>query len=154
MSLPSPVAQPRPSRQWALRIRVRISRRQLERRLAKGEEAASHPALALRATQLVEPRSRECLAAHLERLVVESRTRGRELSAAAPIAYGRVVASRDELRAIADSLRAPKPVQARGVAMLATLLTDAASPLFAPSDGDLFELYLESVKRHLVQGPA
>lgn len=150
---PSLVAQQTPPRQLALRTRVLLSRRQLDRRLAKGEKP-DHPALALRAAQLVERKNRERLAAHLERLVDESKTKGRELSAAAPIAYGRVVASRDELRSIADSLRGTKPIQARGVAMLSTLLTDAASPLFAPGAGDLFQVYLRAVQRHLLPGPA
>jgi hypothetical protein len=138
---------------WATRARVLLTRRQLDRRLAKDDEAASDPALALRAAQLLRPKNRERLAADLERLIQESEVGRPRLSAAVPLDHGRVLSSREALLSIADALRTAEVIRPRGVAMLSALLSQADSPLFAPTDGDLFELYLQTVQRHLVPEP-
>jgi hypothetical protein len=113
-------------------LRALLNRQRLDARLAAGEGPADDPALALRAAQLCAPRTRHRLAVGLERALTDDGRRG--LSAAAPIDRGAVNAARPYLAQLAAVLRSPAPVAPQGVARALRLLSDVASPLYAPAE--------------------
>lgn len=133
---------------WAARLRAP----QLDRELAAGHSA--HPGhdapgqsapvghgapgqsavLELRAARLTGQRSRRRLAAGLARVrcSLDDPTAG--LTAAIRPDRREVVAARTAIATLERRLRAPRPVRARGMAMLQMLLTEDASPLYRPAE--------------------
>lgn len=112
----------------ALRIRTRWKRRQLDEDLSRGVDPATTPALSLRATQLRSPAVRSDMAGALVKTLDDAR--GPE-----PFSI-RLQPHRAEIRECADDLLAlvlrledNQPVDIRGAAMTALLLTSGASPL-------------------------
>jgi hypothetical protein len=104
--------------------------------LANGEWPESRPALALRSARLIAPPMRRRLARSLRFHVDEARRRRAPLHAPWPAAPpplraggSHVADAADELLALADLLEGLAPVEARGVALVSVLLTDADSPL-------------------------
>jgi hypothetical protein len=129
------------------RLAARLRARRLDRSLAHGDDPESGAALALRAATLTGPRRRRALAVTLERIAAaagETRPRHR---ARPPETRSAVATLAPQLRALAGHLAQPGPVAARGVAEVALLLTDGASPLHA-SRGDLRGA-VERATRHL-----
>jgi hypothetical protein len=61
-----------------------------------------------------------------------------------PIAIEQVAEARESLLRIADQLRGPEPVAARGVAMVERLLTDAGSVLYTESARGAVELQVRA----------
>lgn len=116
-------------------LRARLMHNSLDRRLAAG--AASHGSrlLAVRAAQLLTPRSRSRLAGRWDQLAIEAR----HLSAQdrrRGIVPGRSRAETVELLdSVAAALRADRMVLARGVALAATTLGTAANALGPLHDG-------------------
>jgi hypothetical protein len=114
------------------RLRVLLSHRRLDARLAEGEWPTSDAELELRAAQLCAPRTRRRLAIGLERALTDD---GRpSWSAAAPIDRRAVDDARPYLAQLAAMLRSPEPVAPRGVARALRLLTEVPSPLYAPAE--------------------
>ncbi len=114
-----------------LRLRVLLARPRLDQRLAAGEPVDGDPALAVRAAQLRSPRTREYVAAALERALADDGRRG--LTAAIPMDAQALRAARPVLEDLVAALRAPVPVEARGVALVQRLLTDGVGPLYMPT---------------------
>lgn len=127
-------ARGRALRELLLRARTRTQRRRLDARIARGAERNCDRALALRESQLVGPRERRRLATRLEEVLTE-RVRQTVWSSAVPIDYKAVEVARPVLTEIVLSLRSVDIVEPRGVVLGWRLLTDAASPLFAPPGG-------------------
>jgi len=100
--------------------------------LAEGADPSASPALRLRAAQLASPRSRGALAAGLERVVDDAEQPARGLTSAVPLQRREILAARADLVSLArDVIEADAP-QAHGLALVARLLTDGGSPLYAP----------------------
>lgn len=131
------VGAPVPALLVRLRARARADR--LERRLFDGERVAGDAVLAARAWQLTRPRACVRLAVALDAVLGEAAGEepcGRD-GAAVPVRRAAVAVARDELVRAGARLRAPRPVQPRGVAMLRRLLRDGNGPLYAPGpEGD------------------
>jgi hypothetical protein len=118
----------------ALRIRVSVRRRVLDKDLARGDSPLRSDAHALRARQLVEGRSRERLAKALERLV-EGAERTPSPSDIVWLPKREILDARIGLLSLARRLRDGRPVYACGVAMVSQLVCDGTGPAFAPRAG-------------------
>lgn len=118
----------------AVRIHVSTHRLSLDRELARGDNPLGSAALALRARQLVSPRTRERLAATLERLV-ECAKRRPAPSEIVWVPHREILETRSELLGLASRLRDARPVYARGVAMVSRLIHDGTGPAFTPHAG-------------------
>jgi len=128
-----------------------VRRFRLDSELAGGVDPRSRPTLALRAEQLVRRRCRHRLAISVERLVRQvDAERGYWLSAAIPFLHDQVAEARETLLAIVEALRATKPIQPRGVAMVAQLLMDTAtSPLYVASVHGALQLRAHAALEHM-----
>lgn len=112
------------------RIVVRLRPRRLDRALARGVPPEASPALALRAQHLTEPEQRGSIARELRRIIREAHeTRRPTLSRIMP-SRARVRVAHEQLIRLADTLEAPGPVAAGGVAQARMLLTDGTGPLY------------------------
>jgi hypothetical protein len=105
-----------------------------DRRLAAGADPASSRELSLRASQLRSPARRIRLASSLERVVSEAFDQRLGFTTQAPLRSAEVRSCADELSALAHRLRDRRPVNARGVAMAASLLFDGTGPLFTKTE--------------------
>jgi hypothetical protein len=114
-----------------LRLRVYLTRGTLDRQIASGRPYLSTPALALRAQQLAEPRTRLQVARTLRKIVefADQRTAGRALSAVViePTAVRR---ARHPILGLAERLESAAKLNPAGVARAQVLITDGLSPLF------------------------
>ena len=120
----------------ALRLRVFVRRRRLDRQIVAGD-AGDAPEFALRARQLTRPHSQRVVARSLRRIVehVDAVGGGPDLSAIL-VDRGAVRASRQAILGLADRLDRAGDVSSRGMVLVADLLTDGAtSPLYAAGDG-------------------
>ena len=118
---------------WRLRASVRLQRFALDRRLADRSDPARSPELDLRARQLTGDHERLTLAERLESVLREAEHVELELTARVLLQRDAILAARPQLRALIDDLRAiedPAPV---GVARASLLVSDGASPLYAPA---------------------
>jgi hypothetical protein len=115
-----------------LRVRVLATRRSLDEQLACGASPARTDALAVRARQLVSRRTRQQVAAGLERLVREAERPVPLHPAALSLPRRQIVELRAALLGIAACLREARPVYAHGMAVLWRLLTDGAGPVYDP----------------------
>lgn len=120
-----------------LRLKVRLTRARLDRELVSGRPCESSPALALRARQLLDSRTRRESAHHLRDIVryVDRSRAGRALTAVV-IERAAVRAGREAILGLAERLEGTAPVSVRGVARVQVLLTDGReSPFFNPHCG-------------------
>jgi len=133
---PRRLPPPRP----ALSARARAWLRQdaLERRLLDGEAltAPTGDDLAARAWQLTRPRARARMTRTLTGVLLEAGEPAARRGAAVPVRRSEVEVARDEIARVVARLRDPRPVRARGMAMLRRLLTDGDGPLYAPNAED------------------
>jgi hypothetical protein len=139
--VPRQEARDRPSI-W-VRLRVRWKRRELDAALADGVNPAKSEELALRAKQLREPATRARIAAGIEnlfRLATEGPgPRATTAMVVSTFDRHRVAANQPGLAALAQRLRSPGPHTVRGLAMAATLVDDAESPLYTHNKVDDLE---------------
>jgi hypothetical protein len=121
------------ARHIALRLKVFASRGRLDREIATGGAPEADAALALRARQLTEARSQQRTARHLRGVVddVERRAPGPVISAVV-IEPRAVREGRGAIMQLAERLERSGSVDARGVILARTLLTNSRSPLFDP----------------------
>jgi hypothetical protein len=114
-----------------LRLKVHLTRGTLDRQIASGRPYLSTPALALRAQQLAEPRTRRQVARTLRKIVehADRRTAGPVLSAVVvePVAVRR---ARHPILGLAERLESTAQVNPAGIARAEVLITDGLSPLF------------------------
>jgi len=114
-----------------LRLRVYVTRGALDRQIATGRPCESTPALALRARQLADARTRRQIARSLRGIVnyADYRASHRVISASVvePTAVRR---ARHPILGLAERLEGTAPVNPAGVARAQVLLTDGLSPLY------------------------
>jgi len=114
-----------------LRARVWLRRGALDRKLASGAEGTASRELALRAAQLAGPHARRRLAAGLERVLDDAERPTRGLTAAVPLQRREILAARAEILALAREVVEAEPVGVHGLALVAGMLSDGDSPLYA-----------------------
>lgn len=114
-----------------LRLRVHVTRGRLDRRIAAGESGVAVPELALREAQLTSPRNQQRIARDLRRVVAyaDEHRGGRPISSVA-IYTQAVRRGRWALAELAEQLERAGAVDARGIVLARSLLTDGLSPLF------------------------
>lgn len=108
------------------RLTAQVLGARLDRELAAGRAPEWSRRHAARAERIVSLPFRQALADDWERLT-QPRTRKARLPQ-----WHRVAAAEPAIRLLADRLRAPLPVPARGVALAGLLLTDGGGPLYNP----------------------
>jgi hypothetical protein len=131
---PSPATDAAPS--FTLRLRTWWKRHRLDEQLSRGADPASTAELGLRSAQLRSRAVRSDLAdALVERLnnarLVEP------LMVKVRLQYRDILDCADELMALVQRLRDERPVEVRGAAVTARLLTDRAGPLYRPGGPSL-----------------
>jgi hypothetical protein len=129
------------------RVQARLRSRTLDRRLARGVDPDGGPALAARAAYLTRRCTRERIAEDIERFV-EYAERAPSRVTVAP-ARTAVHANRDELRCLAETLRGPSPVYARGIAELVVLLGDGTGPAYCDRRGEALARRVRGVQTAL-----
>jgi hypothetical protein len=122
---------------WWDRIRARLLSVQLDRRLASGRSPDSSAPLALRARELLSPRTREDIASAFDRLAAPWTEPDTPRHLPMP-ARSQNHASR-EMAALAQRMRSG-PVAVSGLASASLLLTDGTGPLYHPLHADSLEL--------------
>jgi hypothetical protein len=114
-----------------LRLKVYLARGRLDRRIAAGADRAGSEQLALRATQLSDPRNQRRIARDLRRVVAYAdRQRPGAAISAVVIDAPSVRRGRRAIAELAEQLERAGPADPRGVALAAAMLSDGASPLF------------------------
>lgn len=115
---------------WRARVTARLRANRLDTELARGA-APTRTALALRAQNLGERRTRERLGRSVRRILDDA-------CADRPPSAGRVTTQRSEVLAaareldrLAETLLTPGPVAASGVAQVRLLLINGAGPLYS-----------------------
>ena len=125
------------SRVHSLRIHFRtaVHRATLTRALAEGADPTGHDELALRARQLTSERTRGMLARTLRRSIADASRSARTRSAVPIIDRRAVIDAEAAIAEMIERLRAPRPVQAQGMALLERIITnaDGSSPLYNSS---------------------
>jgi hypothetical protein len=117
-----------------VRLRARARRLGLDRALATGADPSASPLLAARAVQLVDPGTRQQIAASLEQLVsTMHRQRRRVQTLPLP---GAVRANQDALIELARMLRQREVSYAQGVAMVELILRDGTGPAYTDPSGE------------------
>ena len=114
---------------WRERVAARLSANRLDTELARGA-APTRAALALRARDLGERRTRERLGRSIRRILDDARGDRPPSIARVPIQRSEVLAAAWELDRIAETLLTPGPVAASGVAQVRLLLINGAGPLY------------------------
>lgn len=117
----------------AARLVARLRAHSLDRALMDGANPATTAQLAAHAARLTSPSMRASVAGCLERLAraeSEVRNHARVLPFTAAVR-----ANTHTLSELAETLRGPRPVYARGVAMLRRLVQDGTGPAYADRDG-------------------
>jgi hypothetical protein len=137
---PNPVGRSRPS--LFARLRTRWRRDKLDQQLARGADPQSSAELSLRAAQLGSDSGRSTLANALVAALGDAR--GPNLGAFRMKTRRRHAAIRDaadDLLALVVRLREDRPIDVRGAAMAARLLSDRGSPLHRDSGQDLQDAF-------------
>jgi hypothetical protein len=109
-------------------LRVWRQRELLDTALADGAEPDEDAAIALRAHQLIDPRTRRSIAAAIRSLVDDAADPPRALGAEPPLRRGALLAARGDLLEIAERMDGGVSPQAAALASL--LVWDSASPLY------------------------
>jgi hypothetical protein len=125
---------PRPA--VALRLRTRWKRRDLDRELSRGADSGESPELTLRAAQLRSPAERWRLAERLQETLDDARATDTFTLKLKPH-RAEIRDCADDFLALIRRLRDEWPIDVRGAAMTAWLLTDKESPLDRASGAPL-----------------
>lgn len=107
---------------------------ELDRQLAAGASPGTSALLAIRSERLTSRRYRARVAAGLARAVRDAEATTHGFSAAIRTDRREVIAARTVLATLDRRLRADEPVSAQGIALLDSLLTDGAGPLYRPTE--------------------
>jgi len=132
------------------RIAARLRSHELDLSLASGAAPESSLGLAVRAQALARPHVRRYLARSLERILTEA-TRPPGLRPT-PMSQGRrraVGEAAADLTALITRLRSTGPVNARGVAQVAVLLSDGGGPLYTGVTEPDLHAAIEQALTHL-----
>jgi hypothetical protein len=125
------------------RLLARVLAARLDLQLASGTRPEANALLAARAMFLTSARYRRALATSLRRMLAasavqlasphpmaEARSPRAALKPHFPLRRDLIAGSARELSGLASCLTAPRPVPARGVALVSQLLTDGCGPLY------------------------
>jgi hypothetical protein len=135
---------------WRNHLVAHARGRRLDRDLAAGIATWRSPTHAARALQLTSPRNRRQLARSLERLLEHADDpRIYFMSAVVTPPRRQVREARSLIVEIVSRLRSRDPVDAPGVARLATLLRDGAGPCYSRSQAGALTTALENVTSSL-----
>jgi len=115
---------------WRERVTARLRANRLDTELARGA-APTRAAMALRAQNLGERRTRKRLGRTVRRILDDARTDRPPSIVRVPIQRSEVLAAAGELDRIAETLLTPGPVAASGVAQVRLLLINGAGPLYS-----------------------
>jgi hypothetical protein len=115
---------------WRERVAARLSANRLDTELARGA-APTRAALALRAQDLGERRTRERLGRSIRRILDDARTDRPPPIARVQAQRSEVLAAAWELDRIAETLLTAGPVAASGVAQVRLMLINGAGPLYS-----------------------
>lgn len=119
----------------------------LDTQLAAGLSPDDERLRAIRADALVLPNRRRWLATQYDELASEARRQPPFPDLRPPLARRAILAAEGELHRLAQALRSPLPVPARGVALASLLLTDGTGPVYNPySRRSLTEELRESIR--------
>jgi hypothetical protein len=138
---PVPEFHPTPSRSapsLAVPAWTRLRRRRIDQELALGADPGASASLAHRAAQLQSRRERARLANALVETLGDAR-RGEPVTIRVRPQRAVVRDSADDLMGLVLRLRDDRPVDVRGAAMIARLVSDRAGPLRRPGDVDLHD---------------
>jgi hypothetical protein len=120
----------RPNSAW-VRLRVAVHRGDLTRALAEGTDPSATYELALCARRLTSERHRRALARSLRLTIAGAHKPAITRTQIVIINRGAVLEAEDALAELIERLGSPNPVQARGMAILERILTNAdRSPLY------------------------
>ena len=126
------------------RLAARLKGHALDRALIAGADPAATPQLAARAAMLTSASMRREVARGLDRLALGEREALRRWQVRP---FRRTsTANAPELRALAARLRGPGPLYARGIAILARLLTEGTGPAYSDRRGDLLAQRLRDAR--------
>jgi hypothetical protein len=117
-----------------VRLRTRARRLELDRLLAAGADPSASPLLAARAAQLVEPSTRQRIAACLEQFAFAA-DRPSSRVKTLPL-RGAVRPNQEALLDLARTLRRGQLQYARGIAMLELILADGTGPAYTEPTAD------------------
>ena len=117
-----------------LGLRVRLRRLALDRALADGQRPEASSLLALRAAQLTRPKEVALVADRIDTILHDVDHPHPGFSARVPVQRAQVVAARPFVANLAERLREVEHPGAAGVARARLLVTDGASPFYAPCD--------------------
>jgi hypothetical protein len=140
---PVPEFQPNPGSAPSLAVRVwtRLRRNRLDQELALGADPGGSASLGHRAAQLQSRGERARLANALVEAVGDAR-RGEPVTIRVRPQRAVVRDSADDLLGLVLRLRDDQPIDVRGAAMTARLVSDRASALRRPGDVDLQDAIL------------
>jgi hypothetical protein len=128
---------------------ARLRSRKLDAQLAAGIPPEKSRQLAVRAAMLTAPDSRELLAACWEDLVHAAQLPARRYDPRVPVASAQVKAAEEDIAGLVQTLRAPQPVAARGMAEATDLLQDGRGPVYNPNSRRGLPAAVRDAKRHL-----
>jgi hypothetical protein len=111
-------------------LAARLRSWSLDRELALGVPPEASTVLALRAQALVRPASRKQLAEDIDGIIRRARDGRMFTRGEVPLRRRAVLRAAGDLERLAEALRAPGPVAARGVARVRLLLTDGRGALY------------------------
>jgi hypothetical protein len=137
----------RPAPGLRIRTSTRLQRDRLDRELAHGADSGSTPQLSLRAAQLRSHAERARIANALIEAVGEAR-QGDPVTIRPRPHRKDVRESAEDLLALVARLRDDLPIDVRGAAMAARLVSDREGPLRTKSEQDLREA-IESTRHAL-----
>lgn len=115
-----------------MRWRVHLRAHALDHEIAAGADVDANPLLRRRAEQLTAPKRRREQAAKIEQVIDMAERRSVINSAELPIDRPEVIEARAILLQLQVRLAGADPVTPRGMAMVAWLLGNGESPVFAP----------------------
>jgi hypothetical protein len=130
---PGRPSDPRRSASIATRLRAWWRRPDLDRALASGADPSQDDVLSLRAAQLTEPRTLECLATSIEAATELAAMGGARATELVQLRKRAVLDARPALLGLALRLRDQAIVAPQGAAMASHLVGSSNSPLFANS---------------------
>jgi hypothetical protein len=102
----------------------------LDRQLAAGRAPRSSQALAIRAREICAPGARRELARRWTNVLEQARQQPVPRLVRAPLQRGAVIAAAQDLHEMISVLTSGRRIDARGVAMARSLLTDGTGPLY------------------------
>ena len=117
-----------------MRLRARARGLKLDRALAAGADPSTSPLLAARAAQLVDPGTRQRIAACLEQFA-STADRPRSRVQTLPL-QSAVRPNQEAVLALARTLRHPQLYYAHGIAMLELVLADGTGPAYTDPTGE------------------